>query len=582
MLLTSCADDGGSGALATGAEDSQQSEQQAAEQRRAERQAEFEEAVAQQEAALAGPGPEHRDQAAELVAQMDEHDLAGQVIVGEYSGTDAESAAALIAELNLAGVILMGHNIPGGTSAVDTEVLAAQIESISSAGGEELPAPPIISVDQEGGLVTRVGAPLTEWSTPMAHGAVQPAADGLRSAAQAHRLMAADLAELGFTVSFAPSADVTTGAEDPTIGSRSFGADPETVSALALQGLRGLADGGVAGSVKHFPGHGSVTEDSHYSLPVQQASLEQLRQRDWRPFADAVEAGAPMVMMGHVEVPALEAGVPSSLSEAAYEQIRSMGHEGVIVTDAMNMAAIANSYGGDQAAVQALSAGADLILMPASARGAHQAILTALQQGELDQQRLTEAAQRVLALRLWQQDLASGQLAAGPGVERPEILQDSDIYGPALQEAGPAADDTGQSETGDLDPHQAAAWTAERAVTLVQGECEAVLADEAIQIAGGTQTDRARLADAAQRAGLQTGWGPTVTLLGGRTPGSGDVVVALDRPEALADSTSGAAVALFGRTPASFDALVEVLTGAPAPGALPVPVGDLPAGHSQC
>ena len=124
-----------------------------------------------------------------------------------------------------------------------------------------------------------------------------------------------------------------------------------------------------------------------------------------------------MVMMGHVEVPALEAGVPSSLSEAAYQEIRQMGHDGVIVTDAMNMAAVAQRYGGDQAVVDALAAGADLLLMPASAPGAHAAIVEAVESDQLPQGRLGEAAERVVALALWQQDLAAGELTAGPGAD---------------------------------------------------------------------------------------------------------------------------------------------------------------------
>lgn len=613
VLLTSCAgnndDDAPPDSTSPGAESTELTEEQIAEQERAEREERVRAAIEEQESALAGPAEQHRQQAAELVAEMTLAQQAGQVIIGEYSGTDAESAAQLIDQLHLAGVILMGHNIPGGTGSVDTEALSSQIGTISEAGagGDESAraVPPIISVDQEGGLVTRVGAPLTEWPAPMAHGAVHQAAahgegsssgaGGLWSAGQAHRLMGADLAELGFTVAFAPNADATIGAADPTIGSRSFGADPDSVSALALQGLRGLADAGLAGSVKHFPGHGSVTEDSHHTLPVQQGGLDELRDRDWLPFAEAIEAGAPMVMMGHIEIPALEEGAPSSLSQAAYAELREMGHQGVIVTDAMNMAAIAEQFGGDQAVIDALAAGADLILMPHSATSAHSAITAAVESGELEESRLQEAAERVVALVLWQQELADGALAAGPGVTVPDELADRVNYGPAVSEhddalwEAPAESEAGDGETdaegGELiedDPAELAGQVASASVTLVEGQCEAAILDGSLQIQGGTEQDRARLAAAAEQAGLQVGSGPVVTLLGGPTPGSGDVVVALDRPEALADSAAETTIALYGRTAEQFEILIEVLTGAEAPGALPVEVGSHPIGHSGC
>ncbi|WP_158583086.1 glycoside hydrolase family 3 protein [Nesterenkonia natronophila] len=595
FLLTSCAenDDVGSpGSVDADSDGAEENAEEAAEQERAEEEERFSEAVGAQEAALAGPGEQHRSEAAELVAEMTLDERAGQVIIGEYSGTDVDSAAELVERHHLAGVILMGHNIPSSSGAVATDALAAQIDTIASSGSDPEAAsaravPPIISVDQEGGLVTRVGAPLNEWPTPMGSGAVHQSSGELWSVGGVHRHMAADLADLGFTVTFAPNADVTIGADDPTMGSRTFGADPDSVGPLALQAVRGLADAGLAGSIKHFPGHGSVTDDSHHTLPVQQRELSELRERDWKPFAEVIEAGAPMVMMGHIEVPELEAGVPSSLSSAGYAEIREMGHEGVIVTDAMNMAAIADGFGGDQAVVEALAAGADLILMPHSSPGAHAAIMAAVESGELQEDRLVEAAERVVALVLWQQELAAGELDAGPGVSAPEELQGRVIYGPADGDSRNEGDEPPSAEEASEhpdagDPSAVAEHVAVQSITLVEGDCETELVTEALQIHGGTQQDRDRLAMAAREAGLEVGWGPVVTLLGGTAPSSGDVVVSLDRPEALADSTAETKLALYGRTQASFTALVGVLTGTEAPGALPVEVGEHPVGHTRC
>ncbi|WP_218222003.1 glycoside hydrolase family 3 N-terminal domain-containing protein [Nesterenkonia sp. Act20] len=541
------------------------------------------------EAALAGPGEEHRQRAEEIVAEYSAEELAGSVLVGEFASTDAAPMAALIEELHLAGSIIMGDNVPRGPQGVDTETLAAELETLTS-GAQDRDVPPMISVDQEGGLVTRVAAPLTEWPTPMSYGAAalgsaededearppEGAGEGETDddalTRSGHRHLAAELEELGFTTSFAPEGDVTVGAADPTIGSRSFGGDAEAVSELALSGIRGLAEGGLAGAVKHFPGHGSVTEDSHQTLPVQDASLDELRSRDWVPFADAAEAGVPMIMMGHIEVPALEEGTPSSLSAAAYSELRDMGHDGVVVTDALNMGAIVQGYGGDHAAVLALQAGADLLLMPADVRGAHAAIVAALESGELDRARVTEAAQRVVALQLWQTDLAAGELAAGPGAELPEELADeSEVTG----EAGAEADG--------LDSAAATAQTLGRsAITLVAGQCEEDLAAEGIQIVGGSAQDRSRLASAAQAEGITVGSGAVVNLIGESSPAGGDIAVALDRPEVLAAADAPTQIALYGRTVESFEALARVLSGQEAPGRLPVGVGEEERGHSTC
>lgn len=579
LLLSSCA--GGPDSTAPGdpSAPSERSAEEAAAAAEEQRRAEAEQA---REDALAGPGQQHRDRAAEIVAGYSLPELAGSVLVGEYASTDATGMADLIEELHLGGTIIMGDNVPRSGQGVDTEELAAQLATLRGADGERK-VPPMISVDQEGGLVTRVGAPLTEWPTPMAYGAAasaptEPEDSGPEESEQdadeqdddaltrsGHRFLAEELAELGFTSSFAPNGDVTVGAADPTIGSRSFGSDPEDVATLTVAGIRGLADGGLAGSVKHFPGHGSVTEDSHQTLPVQDASLEQLQSRDWLPFAETAETGVPMMMMGHIEVPALEAGVPSSLSAAAYEELRGLGHDGVVVTDALNMGAIVQGFGADQAAVSALAAGADLLLMPADIRGAHAGIVAAVESDELERSRLEEAAERVAALQLWQAELAAGELDAGPGAQLPEQLR---------------GDDPEDAQRGSAE--ETATQLSESAVTLLAGECEADLAAAGISIIGGNDQDRTRLAAAAAAAGIGVGTGTVVNLVGESSAVGGDVAVALDRPEVLAGADAPTQIALYGRTQESFQALAAVLAGTQAPGTLPVDVGDYSRGHSAC
>jgi len=495
-----------------------------------------------------GPLESEVDDAAAAVEQMSLSAKAGQVLIQYYSGPDASAARATAEELEVGGVIIMGDNVPqAADGTADTEALGGIIDGFRETmeAGRDWPA--IVGIDQEGGRVARLTAPLTEWSTPMAFGAAgEPELTG-----RAQQALAGDLGEIGFTMNFSPDADVTVGPQDPVIGARSYSSDPDAVGEHALAAVDGSLAAGILPSLKHFPGHGSVTTDSHVGLPVQEKTREQLAEHDWVPFAagagTAEDPGAPMVMVGHIAVTDLEAGVPSSLSAATYQALREdIGFEGVAVTDALNMGALNQTAGNP--AVNALAAGADLLLMPADVRAAHAAIVAAVEDGTVEEDRLDDAATRVVAMMMWQQRLSEDAEAASESRE-----PSSDV---ALE-------------------------AARAAITQVSGTCGADLVGDSIQIVGGNPADQARLTAVAQEAGLAVGSGPVVTLLGtGAAPASGDVVVTLDAPWPLAGSAGNAAlIALYGRNEESFTALVEVLTGErEAPGALPVDVGAYPAG----
>ncbi|GER21727.1 beta-N-acetylhexosaminidase [Zafaria cholistanensis] len=519
-----------------------------------------------------GWGPLASDAAAAraAVAQMDLEEKAGQVLVDHYSGTDPEAQLALARKLHLGGVMIMGGNVPTtGTSAADTDKLARVVAGFQKVLSDGRDWPGIVAVDQEGGMVQRLKQPLTEWPAPMALGAAGDPA--LTRRAQA--AMDAELARLGFTMNFSPVADVTTGASDPTIGSRSFGDDPDAVAGHTVAALAGALDAGVLPAVKHFPGHGSVATDSHVGLPVQESSLRELSARDWVPFRDAVKAGAPMVMMGHVSVPELEEGVPASLSAASYRALEGLGFSGVAVTDALNMGAVTASYPQGRAAVEALRAGADLLLMPQAIAPAHAAIVEAVRSGEVPAARLDEAAAKVGTMMLWQQRLAASASASAPA------SGEASGEGPDRPRVPPAAPGAGRD---------VGLEAARSAVTVVTGKCDGALVSGKLRIEGGTPQDRARLRTAAGKAGLDvagsaasSGKETLVRLLGsGTATGTGDIVVALDAPWGLAGSTARTArIALYGRTPESFAALADVLAGkAEAPGKLPAGAGRYPRG----
>ncbi|TLM85503.1 beta-N-acetylhexosaminidase [Pseudarthrobacter sp. NamE2] len=467
---------------------------------------------------------------------------AGQVLLPFYTGNQVEAHAATIERLHLAGSIIMGDNVPrdaqGNVDVAGMGAINRRLAQAAAADGD--PWPGMIGVDQEGGMVARLGPPLTEWPAPMSYGAAgsEPLT---REAAQG---LAGELVPLGFNVDFAPDTDVTMGPMDPTIGARSMSADPALAAAHGVAFSQGMLAAGVLPAVKHFPGHGSVTADSHHSMPTQPAAVEELRGRDWKPFQAAIDAGTPMVMTGHIAVPALEPGVPASLSAPTYAALRGLGFKGVAVTDALNMGAVTKQYPNGTAAVMALVAGADLLLMPADVAQAHAAIVGAVKSGSLPAARLDEAVLRVATMMTWQ-----GRRGTPPGVP-----------------AGGAA--------------PVSARVSAAAVTVVSGPCAGPLVPGAVRVAGGRPGDRQRFEAAAARAGLALGSGPVVNLIGfGGRPGGGDIEVALDAPWALQASPAPVRLALYGRTDAAFDALVAVLAGkAPAPGNLPAAVGTLPPG----
>ncbi|MFF1251063.1 glycoside hydrolase family 3 N-terminal domain-containing protein [Pseudarthrobacter sp. NPDC058329] len=477
---------------------------------------------------------------------MSPEQKAGQVLLPFFTGRDAGAHAAVVERLHLAGSIIMGDNVPldpeGGVDLAAMGAINQRLGQAATADGR--PWPGMIGVDQEGGLVARLGAPLTEWPSPMSYGAAGSGA----LAREAGQGLAGELVPLGFNTDFAPDTDVTIGPADPTIGARSMSGNPDTAAALGVEYSQGMLAAGVLPTVKHFPGHGSVTTDSHLNLPVQPASVAELGSRDWKPFQAAIAAGSPMVMTGHIAVPALEPGVPASLSTPTYAALRGLGFKGVAVTDALNMGAVHKQYPAGSAAVMALAAGADLLLMPADVAQAHAAIVGAVAAGTLPAARLDEAAVRVATMMTWH-----ARAAAGTGK-------------PTGAAAGSGA--------------PLSARVSAAAVTVLSGHCGGPLVPGAVRVSGGSPADRARFEDAAARYGLSLGSGPLVSLIpyGGR-PAGGDIAVALDAPWPLQGSAAPVKVALYGRSQGAFDALAAVLAGkAPAPGKLPVAVGSFPAG----
>ena len=222
-------------------------------------------------------------------------------------------------------------------------------------------------------------------------------------------------------MNLAPSVDVNTAADNPVIGIRSFGSDPDLVARHAAAAVRGLQAAGVAACAKHFPGHGSTSADSHHGIVTVQASLDLLRRRDLPPFIAAIAAGVRGVMPGHLRVPELTGDDPATLSAAALNGLLrgELGFTGVIISDALEMRAVSDLYGIPEAAVLAVAAGTDLLCFGRDAAedsylAVRRALSEAVASGRLPAERLAEAQQNVARLRAW----LAGAAPAGAGQGR--------------------------------------------------------------------------------------------------------------------------------------------------------------------
>ena len=349
-----------------------------------------------------GPTVGELEQAEEIVADMSSEQLAGQVIVGRYLGTDPTEVATMLREQHLAGISITNGNVVDETQVRE---MTAALTQASLDDGRDYP--PVLGVDQEGGYVSHLRGIATEFPAFDAAGAAIEA-DGptgrevVRQAAYATGL---ELRDLGFTWVFAPVADVTIGAADPTIGTRSASEDPAIAAKATAAAVRGFDAAGVVSTVKHFPGHGAATSDSHDTLPVLDSTLAEIEAHDLPPFEAAIATHAPAVMLSHLDLTAIAPGVPASLAPAVYDLLRNdLGFEGVTITDSLGMGAVASSF---KPAVAAINAGADLLLMPVDTVETHRVVTKAIDAGDISRERIEEAAARVVALQLWQQRAAA-------------------------------------------------------------------------------------------------------------------------------------------------------------------------------
>ncbi len=204
---------------------------------------------------------------------------------------------------------------------------------------------------------------------------------------------------LGFNMDFAPIADVLTNPENTAIGARSFGPDAAVDAQMTARVVQGLQEKGVSSVLKHFPGHGGTTGDSHDSAVENTSTLEQLNSTEFQPFISGIQAGADCVMAGHIALPAVTGdSVPATLSPGIITDILrgSLGFDGIVITDSMQMGAVTNYYSPGDAAVKAVQAGVDIILMPQDFEQAYESLLNAVRSGQITEERINESVSRIL------------------------------------------------------------------------------------------------------------------------------------------------------------------------------------------
>lgn len=258
--------------------------------------------------------------------------------------------------------------------------------------------PVLTMCDEEGGVVSRLMKNVgTTWVGSM----LDYESQGTEIARQNAQTIASDMARLGFNLDLAPVADVWSNPSNTVIAERAYSTDFDTAATLIPSAVEGFHQGGVACTLKHFPGHGDTAEDSHYSTAIVNKSLDELRMNELLPFQAGIDAGADAVMMGHLTLPQIDEQ-PALFSYTIVTDLlrEEMGFQGVVMTDALEMAAIADYYSSATTAVRAVSAGVDMLLGPVNLTDSVNALENAVNNGTLTEERIDQSVARILALKI--------------------------------------------------------------------------------------------------------------------------------------------------------------------------------------
>lgn len=322
----------------------------------------------------------------------------GQLFMVGFAGTEpSQGIIDMISRYRVGGIILFSRNVRDTRQVLE---LTRSLQDIAHTAGHRYPL--LIAIDQENGMVQRLGRGATQFPGNMALGAVGSEQMVYDVALATGR----ELRALGLNMNLAPVVDVNNNPANPVIGVRSFGEDPHQVARLAAAAVRGYREAGVIATLKHFPGHGDTAVDSHLSLPTLPFSLQRLENVELVPFRAGIEAGAESVMSAHIAFPAItgQADLPATLAPAIIRGLlrEKLGFNGLVISDCLEMQAVAETVGIARGSVLALQAGIDLVLIShlySRQQSGIAAVMEAVQLGVLPEETVRQAVERVLLLK---------------------------------------------------------------------------------------------------------------------------------------------------------------------------------------
>lgn len=342
-----------------------------------------------------GKPAENPDPIKEKIKGMNIDEKIGQMVMIGIDGYTLDNySKKLIEGSHVGGVVLLDQNVK------DTSQLLKLINSLKAANASSNRYPLFIAVDEEGGEVDRMPGNIRRYPSNKKIGSINNSTLSYNIG----KSLAYEIKSFGFNMDLAPVLDITSNPKNRVIGNRSFGSEPEVVSKLGVQTMLGIQSENVIPVVKHFPGHGDTSADSHRELPVVNNDLSRLNSFELKPFADAVKNNADAIMAAHILLPRIDGENPASISGTIITDIlrRQMGFNGVVITDDMTMGAIMKNYKIGEAAVKAAKAGDDIILV---CNGLNEklsvidSIKAAVSSGDISEDRIDESVYRILKLK---------------------------------------------------------------------------------------------------------------------------------------------------------------------------------------
>jgi beta-N-acetylhexosaminidase len=329
---------------------------------------------------------------AKLVKMTLDEKLGAMIIAGVEGTTPTEKTKSMIQNQHVGGIIFYKNNVKSQSQ------LVSFVNKLKI-WNQQNPSALFISIDEEGGKVSRL--PEIE-KIPTAKNIGK--ADDLAYAKSIGTYLGNASKSMGINVDYAPVLDINSNPNNPVIGNRSYGTTAKKVSDTGRAVMKGIQSTGTIPVIKHFPGHGDTSVDSHLDLPIVHKSLEQLQSFEWKPFEDAIKEGADSVMIAHILFPKIDKKNPASLSPTIItDQLRNtIGFQGVVMTDDLTMGAISKNYGMGNAAVQAVKAGSDILLIAHGYENVSNVILKlkeSIKEGELTEKRINQSVLRILMLK---------------------------------------------------------------------------------------------------------------------------------------------------------------------------------------